>query len=54
MAGMSERDKRIAKAKALYPETWGRVNAVCVYFSSLVDAEDHVARVVLACCEGAL
>lgn len=50
---MTARDRRIAKAKALYPDTWRRINSVCAYAAFAFDLEDHVARIVLACQEGA-
>jgi hypothetical protein len=49
---VTERDKRIAKAMTLYPEVWERVRSVCVWAAFAFDLDDHVARIVMVCCEG--
>lgn len=48
----AERDRRVAKAKALYPESWWRIRTTCRWAAHGFDLDDHAARVVLAAREG--
>lgn len=44
----STRDRRLAKAKTLYPDAFKRVRAACQWAPENFDLDDHAARIVLA------
>jgi len=47
-----EMERKVDRAKVLYPDVWDRVRGACVIASDLINLDYHAALIVLAVMEG--